>query len=102
MANRDRVDLDARIARKPRNLDGRARRIRLIEVFAVDAIHSFEVGEIGEKDCRPDNVAERQAGCLKYRAEILQHATRLEFDSAEDQRTALGIESNLPRAINCS
>ena len=95
MANGDCVDLDARIARKPRNLDGRARGIRLIEVLAVDAIHSFEVGEIGEENCRPDNVAERQSRGLEYRAEILQRATRLEFDSAMDERTRLGIKSDL-------
>ena len=55
----DDVDFDARVARQPRDLHGRARGIRLGEVRAVDLVHRREVVHVGEKDRRAHDVGER-------------------------------------------
>ena len=62
----DDVDLDARVLRQPRDLDGRARRARAPRSsVAVDLVHRGEVVHVRQEDRGPDDVIERRARGLE-------------------------------------
>ncbi len=58
--------------RQPRDLHGRARRIRLREVRAVDLVHRREVVHVGEEDRGAHDVGERQAAGFEHGAEVVE------------------------------
>lgn len=69
-------------------------------MFAVDVIHNFKVGEIGEKDRGLNYVIEIQTGGIQHLAQILQRAARFDLDSAFHDRAGFRIDTDLPRAVN--
>ncbi len=95
---RDRVDLDPRLAWQRRHLNGRACRIWRPEMLSIDSVHNLELAKIDHEDGRLDDVYEIQSGRRQHFAEILQHPTRLEFDPAFDDCARRRVQSNLPRA----
>src|ERR1700735_1605111 len=93
----DRIDLDPRLAWQRRHLNRRARRKWRAEMLSVDSVHNLELAKIDHEDGRLDDVDEIQSRRRQHLAEILQHATRFEFDSAFDDRARRRVERDLSR-----
>ena len=68
--DRDRVDLDARVARQPRRLHRRARRRIVREPLAVDRVHRREVVHVARKIVVFTTLREARAGRGEHRAEV--------------------------------
>ena len=66
------------------------------EMLSVDSVHNLELTKIDHEDGRLDDVDEIQSRRRQHFAEILQHAARLEFDPAFDDRARRRVERDLP------
>ena len=73
----DDVDFDARVSRQPRDLHGRAGRVRLGEVRAVDLVHRREVVHVGQEDRRAHDVGERAGRRPSSSAPMLSSTRRV-------------------------
>src|SRR5215207_2799982 len=97
---RDRVDLDARVARQARGLHGRARRRLLRKELRVSLVHRREVVHVGQKDGRLDDARETRTGGLKHFREVAQDLRGLLADAALDEPPRRGVCRNLPRRVD--
>src|SRR5713226_2016760 len=66
-------------------LDRCARRTRLAEDLAIDAIHRLEVLEVAEVDANADRLRERRARGLGHRLQIREDLSHLSLDRAVDE-----------------
>ncbi len=88
---RDHLDLDPCAAWKCRDLDRRSSGKIFCEVLSINSVDDLEVGEVDQKNSRLDNVAKSKTRRAQHLADIVQHLTCLEFDSAGHQRSGLRI-----------
>ena len=83
---RDDVDFDSRVARQPRRLDRRSRRVGFDEERPVDVVHRREIVHVGEKHRRAHHVRVGQSAAFEQRADVLEHPAGLGADVAVDHR----------------
>ena len=93
--HRYRVDLDAHVARKPRDLHGCPRRRRIEDKATVDLVHRDEIIQIGEKHGRADDVFEAAAGGLEQRADVSHDTIGLTADIAVHDRARCRVDRDL-------
>ena len=90
LVRRDRVDLDPHVPGKPGDLNGRARRIRLGKVGAVDLVHRRRVVHVGQEHRRANDVGHRQSAGFEDRGDIVERPPRLNRDVAVDSSPVAG------------
>src|SRR4029077_20791630 len=96
----DALDLDLRAARQLRDADRRACRVGFGAVERHDLVHLGEVRQIGEVDVHLDGLRERDAGGLRHRLEILEHAADLRLDVTAHQLHGGRVERYLPGQVH--
>ena len=95
--DRDHVDLDARVARQTRGLNGRARRPVLAERARVNLVHRGEIIHVGQIDGRLHHVFKSRPGRLQHFRQVKQDLFGLFRDPARDELSGRRIERNLAR-----
>ena len=92
--DRDRLDLDACIARQASHLDRRARGRRISKVLGVGLIHRCEIVHVAQKDVRAHNIVERQFAASSTSSDSQAPASG-RLDRIVDQLTRIGVGGNL-------
>ena len=93
--DRYRVDLDAHVARKPRDLHGCPRGRRIEDEASIDLVHRGKIIQIGEKHGRADDVFEPAAGGLEQRADVSHDTIGLAADIAVHDRARCRVDRDL-------
>src|SRR5690349_23837448 len=88
----DRIDFHLRALGQRGDLDGGARRIRLLEVFGHYRVDGGEIGQVGDVDAHAHELRERSTGSLGHCGEVVEYAPCLRTDVAFDQVTAGRIQ----------
>ena len=98
LKHEDRIRLDQRAARKRRDTDRGARRIRLVEIAGHDLVDAGEMREIGQIDGELHRIGERSARRLGDRLEISKDAIDLALDSV-DKLPGLRVQADLSGVV---
>ncbi len=96
LLDRDRVDLDARALRQPRDLHRRTRGKRPRKSFRVDLVHFRKICHLDQIDRRANDVLEAETGGAKNRAEVVERAFRFFCDVGFHHFAGARIERDLP------
>src|ERR1035441_8224414 len=94
-SQRNHVNFNQNILRKPGDFDGGARRGRLLEVAAVDFVHGGEICHVLEEDGAAQNLLQAAARGLQNGGEVLEHAVGLRAYIAGDDLRGGGIDRDL-------
>src|SRR5690606_27118589 len=95
--DQDRVDLEGRPLRKRRDLDGRTRRVRGVEILGHHRIDLGEVPQVGEVKAEPRHLVERATGRRAHRLEVVEGPARLRLDVATDDLAGCRVQRDLAR-----
>src|SRR5207244_9487536 len=86
------IDLERRVLWQTRHLYGRARRLVIAEVLAVDRVEGLEVLQVGDEHVGLDDMPELGAGGAQHRDEIVQRASDVRGEVALDQLARRRVE----------
>src|ERR1700674_338150 len=94
-SQRNHINFNQGIFRKPRYFDGGACRGRLLEVAAVDFVHGGEISHVFEEDCAAQNFLKATPRGLQNGSEVFEHAVGLRAHIAADDLRGGGIDGDL-------
>src|SRR6266511_130966 len=97
LQRRDCLDLHLRSRGERRDLDRGPRRGLIADVTGVDLVHSLEVAEVDEVDCRLHELVEARARLLQNGAQIGEHLLGLVLDRLDDDLCVLRPQGELAR-----
>ena len=89
------VDLD--VEADQRRLRERAHRVRFLDVLPVDGVEFGGAGRTSQEDADPDGVAQREAGGVGGRLEVVQGHARLHREGLVAVPDVVAVTGGLPR-----
>src|ERR1019366_8650096 len=94
-SQRNHVNFNQNILRKPGDFDGGARRRRLLEVAAVDFVHGRKISHVLEEDGAAQNLLHATARFVQNGSEVPEHLVGLRAYVAGDYLLGGGIDGDL-------
>src|SRR5260370_7805651 len=94
-SQRNHINFNQDVFRKPGHFDGGARWRLLLEVAAVDFVHGGEISHVFEEDGAAQNFIQATARGLQNGREVLEHAVGLRAHITGDDLRGGGIDGDL-------